>query len=346
VSVKAGVAKAAADIGHEEELAELRRRLRDAERRASRRESKTAELVGAIYEACRTAALAHGPAAPIPAPKAAKGRRDEVALVHLTDWQLGKRTVSYGVSTCETRIGQAVTKVLELADLQRSHHPVNECHVMLGGDMVEGLGIFPGQAFEVEAHAYEQLIACARLVESSVAALLEHFPKVTVWEEIGNHGRIGRKGEMPHGDNVDRIAYTIARQALAQRVKGDRLTWHPWGGDLGTHVTIGNYTALLVHGDEIKSFGGNTPAFGILRKVNAWATGVVAPFHDCYMGHWHTPMALTLANAGRVFVTGSPESDNGYAKEFVAAVGRPSQRLHFIDPDKGRVTGEFVLWLD
>jgi hypothetical protein len=346
VSVKAGIAKAAADIGHEEELAELRRRLRDAERRASKREAKTAELVGAIFEACKSAALVHGPAAPIPTPKATKGRRPEVALAHLTDWQLGKRTVSYGVSTCEARIGQAVAKVLELSDLQRSHHPVNECHVMLGGDMVEGLGIYPGQAYEVEAHAYEQLIACARLVESSVATLLEHFPKVVVWEEIGNHGRIGRKGEMPHGDNVDRIAYTIARQALSQRVKGDRLTWHPWGGDLGTHVSIGNYTALLVHGDEIKSFGGNTPAFGILRKVNAWATGVVAPFADCYMGHWHTPMSLTLANAGRVFVTGSPESDNGYAKEFVAAVGKPSQRLHFIDPDKGRVTGEFVLWLD
>lgn len=57
-------------------------------------------------------------------------------------------------------------------------------------------------------------------------------------------------------------------------------------------------------------------------------------------------MTLTMANAGRIFMTGSPESDNGYAKEFVAAVGKPSQRLHFVDPDKGRVTGEFVLWLD
>ena len=32
--------------------------------------------------------------------------------------------------------------------------------------------------------------------------------------------------------------------------------------------------------------------------------------------------------------------------EFVAAVGRPSQRLHFVDPIKGRVTGEWLLWLD
>jgi hypothetical protein len=346
MSAKAGVAAAAAALAHEDEVAELRRLLRDAQRRASKREQNTAELVAAVYEGVKSAALAHGPAAPIVPPKVSKGRRPQVALAHLTDWQLGKRTVSYGVSTCQDRIGTAITKVVELTELQRSHHPVNECHVMLGGDMVEGVGIFPGQAYEVEAYAFEQLIACARLIESSVAALLEYFPKVEVWEEIGNHGRLGRKGEMPHGDNIDRMAYTIARQALRDRVKPDRLVWHPWEGDLGTHVQVGNYVALLVHGDEIKSFGGNTPAFGILRKVNAWATGVVAPFDDCYMGHWHTPMSLTLANAGRVFVTGSPESDNGYAKEFVAAIGKPSQRLHFVDPEKGRVTNECILWLD
>jgi DNA repair exonuclease SbcCD nuclease subunit len=111
-------------------------------------------------------------------------------------------------------------------------------------------------------------------------------------------------------------------------------------------VQIGNYRALLVHGDEIKSFGGNTPAFGILRKCNAWATGVVAPFDDAYMGHFHTPMTLTTANGGQVFVTGSPESGNIYAAEFVAAKGRPSQRLHFVDQERGRVTASYIVWLD
>jgi DNA repair exonuclease SbcCD nuclease subunit len=69
-----------------------------------------------------------------------------------------------------------------------------------------------------------------------------------------------------------------------------------------------------VHGDEIKSFGGNTPAFGILRKCNQWSTGVIPePFSDVYMGHFHTPMTLTMANGGQIYVTGSPESENVYA---------------------------------
>jgi hypothetical protein len=347
VGVSDRVKHAGEILALEDQLSDLRKELTTAQRAASKRARHTAELVEAVYAAVTSASIAHGPAAKITAPKLAKsGGREESALLHLTDWQLGKKSVSFGVSTCEARIHQAVTKTVELTDIQRKHHPVTHCHVMLGGDMVEGVGIFPGQAFEIEAHLYEQLISCSRLIESAVAGLLENFATVHVWEEIGNHGRLGRKGEYPHGDNIDRIAYTIAREALVKRVPASRLVWHPWGGDIGTHVSIGNYTAFLFHGDEIKSFGGNTPAFGILRKLNAWASGVIDPFIDAYGGHFHTPMTLTMANAGRIFMTGSPESDNGYAKEFVAAVGKPSQRLHFVDPDKGRVTSEHVLWLD
>jgi hypothetical protein len=328
------------------EIDELRDALRKAQRAASKKERNLAELVGAVYTAAHDAALAHGPAPKIAAPKLGRtSKRAEVALLHLTDWQIGKRTESFSMETCRQRIELAATKTVELTDLQRSHHPVTECHVMLGGDMVEGANIFAGQAFEIEpGGVFAQLMACAGLIESTVALLLEHFTTVHVWEEIGNHGRIGRKGDHPHGDNIDRMAYTMARQRCEPRAPG-RLVWHPYGGDIGTHVAIGNYTAFLFHGDEINSFGGNTPAFGILRKLNAWASGVIAPFVDAYGGHFHTPMSLTMANAGRIFMTGSPESDNGYAKEFVAAVGKPSQRLNFVDPDKGRVSAEYVLWL-
>jgi hypothetical protein len=325
------------------EVDQLRQALARAQRQAMKRQVDRDELVAAVYNAAKDAMLAHGPAPRISTPPRDRRKaRAEVALLHLTDWQVGKRSVSYDMDTARRRVMQAAVKAVELAEIQRADHPVNECHVMLGGDMVEGVTIFPGQAFEVEAGAFEQMIHTAGTITAVVTYLLEHFSHVHVWEEIGNHGRIGRKGETPHGDNIDRMAYQLARSQSPT----DRVTWHPFAGGLGTHVHIGNYTALLVHGDEFKSFGGNTPAFGILRKCNAWATGVVAPFHDVYIGHFHTPMALTLANAGRAFVTGSPESDNEYAREFVAAVGRPSQRLHFIDPDKGRVTGEWLLWLD
>ncbi len=335
--------EARAAVDRETEIAELRAALGRAQRAARKREIAVGALVDAVYTACKDAALAHGPAPRIAAPKPdRRAKHREAAVLHLTDWQCGKRTHDFDMGVLRARIHQAAMKAVEITEIQRAHHPVPECHILLGGDMVEGVSIFPGQAFEVEASAFEQVISCAAIIESTVAFALEHFERVTVWEEIGNHGRLGRKGDHPHGDNLDRLTYTIAAQRL---LTSQRLSWNRYGGGIGTHVPIGNYTGFLFHGDEIKSFGGNTPAFGILRKMNAWATGVIAPFTDAYGGHFHHNMVLTMANGGRIFMTGSPESGNEYAKEFVAATAIPSQRLNFVHPEVGRVTSEHVLWL-
>lgn len=329
-------------VALQEENGELRKALKQAQVDGAKAKRKAEGIIEAVYNAAKDSCLAVGMGKVVPPTKDKRKPRGEVALVHATDWQLGKKTVSYGMTTCAERMSMLVDKVIKLTEIQRKDHPVRECTILFGGDMVEGIGIFPGQAYEVEAHLFEQLFEAVKIMQTMVSTLASHFEKVNVVCEFGNHGRLGRKGDMPGGDNIDRMAYRIASDRCAHL---HNVNWQ-MSGDWYQIVKIGNYKALLVHGDEINSYGGNVPAFGILRKCNAWATGVVEDFQDVYMGHFHTPMALTMANGGRVFVTGSPESHNEYARVFVAAVGKPSQRLHFIDPDKGRVTGEYVLWLD
>jgi len=321
---------------YRKEIDELRRALSMALKSEHRARSKTSDLVDAVFEASKQALLATPRTRTTPPNKDLRKGKAEVALVHLTDWQAGKKTVSFDIQTLTKRIDQMTTKVLELTEIQRAAHPVRDCVVMLGGDMVEGIGIFPGQAFEVEAHLFKQLFEVVKIIESTVRTLAGSFETVTVVCEFGNHGRLGRKGDMPSGDNIDRMAYQIASNNCKE-VKN--VKWQ-MSDDWYQIFAIGNYKVLLVHGDEIGAFG------SILRKVSAWSTGVVESFHDCYMGHFHTPTALTMANGGRVFVTGSPESHNEYARTFIAAVGKPSQRLHFIDPIKGRVTSEYIVWLD
>ena len=333
------------DINAQDEIAELRKALKRAQQAEYKAKRANETITEAVYAAAHEAAIASGRGKALALPKPIKDSRKgkaEHALIHPTDWQLGKRTAGYGIEKCSQRMEQFTQKVMELTELQRTHHPVRECTIMFGGDMVEGITIFPGQAWEVEAHLFEQLFETVRIEEMIVRTLAAFFEKVHVVCEYGNHGRLGRKGELPANDNIDAISYKIASERTSDL---KNVTWQ-MSPDWYQIVEIGNYRALLVHGDEIKSFGGNTPAFGILRKCNAWATGVVPDFQDVYMGHFHTPMALTMSNGGRIFVTGSPESDSVYAAEFVAAKGRPSQRLHFVDPDKARVTAEYVVWLD
>lgn len=329
------------------ESEELRRLVSDLQARLRQSQAKTADLIEAVKQGARDAALVLGPPPPVKPAKADRRKaRGEVALLHVSDWQFGKVTESYNSEVAGGRVDELASKVVKLAAIERADHPVTECHLMLGGDMVEGVNIFPGQAFEVDASLFRQMFSAVGAIERLLRTLLADFESVHVWEEYGNHGRLGRRGDHPAEDSADLLVYRLAREKLIAHETIGRLVWHETQG-WHSIVEIGNYRALLVHGDEVKSFGGNLPAFGIARKVNAWATGVLDPFTDVYMGHFHQAMVLPIANGkGRTFVNPSLESDNVYAKEFVAASGTPGQRLNFVDPERGRVTSERLIWLD
>ena len=47
-----------------------------------------------------------------------------------------------------------------------------------------------------------------------------------------------------------------------------------------------------------------------------------------------------------VYGTGSTESDTRYASVGLASSAIPSQRLHFVNPEAGRVTAQYQVWLD
>lgn len=323
------------------ELEDLRSTAARLARQLATEKARTDALVAAVYRAAKDARIVVGPVKTKPA-KDARKKGEEVAVLHATDWQAGKRTDTFDLDVLQERIALLAHKTLRITEVQRADHPVKRCVLMPGGDMVEGINIFPGQAYELDATLYEQLFRAANILEGLVRSLLQGFDLVEVWDMFGNHGRIGRKGESPRMDNVDRILYAI----VAERFRGEpRVEWHhseTWH----QHVPIGNYTALLIHGDQVKSFGGNLPAYGILRKVNAWAAGVLPPFSGVWIGHFHTPQILNAADGRKVYMTGSPESGNEFAREFVAATGPPSQTLAFVDPEAGRVTAYYDLELD
>lgn len=323
------------------EMLELRRALRAAQLKNGKHAINFAELREAVFQAARDAKVAAGRVPAFRQPKAGVGQT-VMPLLHTTDWQCGKVTSDFSMEILEQRLELMMDKAGALVDDIGHSRNIGTAHIAFGGDMVEGTTIFPGQVWQVEATLYAQLFAAVKLLCAVVDGALSRWGSVEVWEEYGNHGRMGRKGEQPAVDNVDLIAY---------RITSERYKDHPgviWHETSSWHqiMKLGNYRALLVHGDEINSYGGNHPSYGIVKKVQGWQSGVIEPFTDCYMGHFHRPDTYTLAAGGSIFITGSPESGNEYAREFMAATGRPSQRLHLIDPDRGMVWSEHRLWLD
>jgi hypothetical protein len=327
------------------EIAELRKALQRAQKDLQKAKQRTDELVDATIQSCYDAILAQDKSLPITAPIIDKRRtKSEVALWHMTDWQGAKRTVSYDSKVMRKRVLKFAQKAVRITDIQRADHPVRDLTIMFGGDMVEGLFNFPTQPFEIDATLFEQYVTVSQLLVDVVRYALINYEKVTVVAEWGNHGRIGSKRDnVPRSDNFDRMCYELARQLLSGE---KRLIWQECPDDI-QRVEIGNYKALLIHGDEVGRNGFASPS-GIVQHVNRWRSGAYDwDFRDVYIGHYHTHAEWPMANGqGSVYQTGSTESDNRYAGVMLAASATPSQRLHFIDPTQGRVTAAYKIWLD
>jgi len=329
-----------------EDVVELRRALIRTQKQLKEAKQKTEEYVQATIQSAYDATLSMGPIKPVPPPQVPKGTKSkpEVALWHLTDWQGSKKTSTYNSEIMRKRVMEFVSKATQITEIQRAHHPVKDVVILFGGDMVEGLFNYPAQLHEVDATLFEQYVTVSRLMVDTVRQALSVYEKVTVVSEWGNHGRIGSKrADVPRSDNVDRMCYELARQLLAGE---KRLTWQDCPDDV-QRVEIGNYRALLIHGDEVGRNGFASP-MAIVQHANRWRSGAYPwEFRDVYIGHYHTHACWPMANGlGSVYQTGSTESDNRYARDLLAASATPSQRLHFIDPLRGRITAEYKIWLD
>ena len=327
------------------ELEEIRRSLLNTQKQLVRAKAKLEDLVEAHYKAVRDAWEVERSFPPTLRPKKdTRRKQEEVALWHLTDWQGGKKTLTYNREVMRARVLRFTAKAAHITDIQRAEHPVRECHIMFGGDMIEGVMIYPTQPYEIDATLFEQKAAVSCLLADTVRAALAAYDRVTVTGEWGNHGRMGSKRDaVPASDNHDRECYEMARIMLSNE---KRLVWEDCPEDI-QRVEIGNYRALLEHGDEAGRSGwtSETTFLAYLNRLKGgaypWA------FRDVYTGHRHTVGEHQLADGrGRWYLTGSTESDNRYARDGMGQNGMPMQRLHFVHPVDGRVTAIYELELD
>lgn len=337
----------------EEQIRELQEALTRAQRDKAKAQDRSAAVAEAVRQGAADARLALGKVTPVKAPAPDKRERGEhVAVIDLGDWQGTKVTTTYNTSVMTQRVRLMMRKVEYFVTEQRHTRPVRHGVVILGGDMIEGLWNYPTQSWEVEEEPITQVVVVAHLIAEVMRWALGLFDTVEVIPEWGNHGRVGSKRDgVPKHTNLDRMCYLLAREECRADIDAGRLMWEDSIEDI-QRLVIGNYRALVLHGDEIGRNGFASPATiaAYITRLKSGAykvDGVFWPFQDAYLHHYHTSMELTLPDGvGRVFWNGSTESDNRYARDTMAAAGLPTQRLHFVDPDRGLVVQRVDILLE
>jgi len=270
----------------------------------------------------------------------------ETAVAVFADWQLGKVTSTYNSDVLAKRIEQYTEKMIEIVNIQRAHHNVDNLHVWLLGDIVEGEEIFPGQSHLLDAGLYRQVgVYGPEILTKFIRTALENFEHIHVTGVIGNHGAVGGRARKQHDPetNMDRLLYKIVQLIFKDE---PRVTFNiPDGrGERSFYAVdnIGNYSSLLIHGDQMPS---PTAFHAYYKKIMGWKDGAIPEnFEDVFMGHYHQQVKVTIGS-GLLRISGSPESNNTYAQEYFSSMSRPCQHLMFVHPDNG-VTSEYSIWLD
>jgi len=330
----------------EEKIENLKATINRLHGQLEKEKDKSADILRTVQETVRDS-IADIDLGKIPKPQTVrKTKNEEVAVAVLSDWQLGKITQTYNSDIAKERVDEFGDYVVELTNIQRAHHPIKKLHVWALGDLVEGTNIFAGQQWLVDSGVYRQVFKNgAQMLAKFLIKMLANFDEVHFVGVIGNHGRLGFRGQHHYEDNADRFLYETARLILEDE---KRITWNipeASGGDHAWYAidNIGNYSCMLIHGDQFRGSLG-VPFYGVRKKVLGWKSvaseGHMPQFKDVAFGHWHQVYQQDI-NGIHVRCGGSTESDNIYALENLASQGRPSQRLLFVNPQRGWTTAEY-----
>jgi hypothetical protein len=267
-----------------------------------------------------------------------------IAVCHLSDTQIGKTTPTYNSEIAEHRLIEYMDRVLGVIEAERSHSTVDEIRFYWGGDMVEGELIFPTQAHVIDQPVIDQAVKTApSILARMVLMALEHVQKVHVVGVPGNHGRPGPRNSGSHPKtNWDTVCYEVAKLMIvgpegARNTSMARRCTFDISDSFYTVDQVYGEGNLVVHGHQIRGGVGGFPFWGIAKKVAGWTDSIPEEWKNLYFGHYHQYYSGEINNH-RWFCNGSSESDNGYAREELAACGDPKQRLQFFNDRQGLVS--------
>ena len=254
-------------------------------------------------------------------------KEEEEAVLVLSDVHVGKVTKSYNPEIFKERLKKVNTGMLRIIELLRNGYKVDTLNIILGGDIVDGEGIFPTQAMTIDQGVLKQVFQTGVPEFSNMFInLLNYFKKVKVHCVRGNHGRNGRFAD--ETSNWDIALYEACRIAT-QNYKN--IEWNI-SYDWNNLFKIYDWKFLLVHGHQIK-MAMQIPHYGITSKGMRWQ-GSMGHFDYLILGHFHVAQYCEW-NDFEYCMNGTFSSDDEFSQEIIGLMGSCKQLFFGVHPRKG-----------
>lgn len=197
-----------------------------------------------------------------------KGLTEEEMVLVISDVQAGLTTSakeSGGLGEFNTSILLEEIEYLKvsLISIMKYHPNVKRLHVWFNGDIVEGEDIFGGQLREIDQNLIQQILFVVEHFARFLHMCAGLFEEVRCTGVVGNHGRIGRKGEHSPMANFDYLCYRWLQERLAAAGTAN-VTWSIPETWWMINDVLG-WRFLQVHGDDTGSSFGGIPLYGMIR---------------------------------------------------------------------------------
>ena len=264
-------------------------------------------------------------------------KEEEEAVLVLSDVHVGKVTKSYNPKIFKERLDKVKNGMLRIVELLRNGYSLNTLNIILGGDIVDGEGIYPTQAMSIDQGALKQVFQTGVPEFSNMFInFLKYFKKIRIHCVRGNHGRSGRFAD--ETSNWDMALYEACKIATQNYKNIEWNISYSWEN----MFKIYDWKFLLIHGHQVK-MAMNIPHYGVTSKGMRWQ-GSMGHFDYLVMGHFHVAQYCEW-NEWEYMMNGTFSSDDEFSQEIIGLMGSTKQLFFGIHPRKG-VTWRYKINLD
>lgn len=226
------------------------------------------------------------------------------ALICLSDLHFGEiirvnDKVIFDVEEANARLDSIIDQFIDAPELDG--YNVDECIVLLAGDIIDGEMIYPAQAYDTQGHAFNQIKDATIAIWNAIVKLSKKFPTVRVHCVPGNHGRTTKHHhQMTNWDNALYFGLQLMANMAATNIE--------------VHTPLQMWMDFKVRGWSI-----HTRHIGVVQASTAGPAKRVLTWLDnhnadlFFYGHYHCPEMYSLGTR-RIFKNGSLPPANDYAE--------------------------------